>query len=370
MKLIYLFLSMSSSLGKIFKLTTFGESHGVAIGGVIDGCPSGFKIDLKQVQNVLNKRRPGNNKVSSKRIEYDSVNFLSGLFEGKTLGSPIAFYIKNKDVKSKDYSAIKNTYRPSHADYTYQKKYGIRDYRGGGRSSARDTANWVVAGAIASQILYKMGITIYSYVTSIGEVRLEKEYHELNLDTIFNNDVRCPSIKDAENMISLIEECKNTGDSLGGCINTVIKGVPVGLGEPVFDKLSASISRAIMSINACKGIEFGSGFSAAFSRGSIQNDLFLFDGNSVSTATNNSGGIQGGISNGQDICFSASFKPPSSISVPQKTITKDNQYTKISITGRHDPCVVPRAVPIVQSLSAIVILDNFLMNKTTKISDL
>ena len=366
---IFVFI-MSSTLGKIFTLTTFGESHGIAIGGVLDGCPSGLDLDLDYVQKMLDRRKPGVSNITSERKESDKVEFLSGLFEGKTLGTPIGFIIKNKDAKSKDYSALKDVFRPSHADYTYDAKYGVRDYRGGGRSSARETANWVVAGAIASQILLKKGISIYSYVSSIGSIDLEHNYSELDLNNIYTNPVRCPSEKVSKSMVDLIKDYKLKGDTLGGCISTVVKGVSVGLGEPVFDKLNASISRAIMSINACRGIEFGSGFLSSQSKGSVQNDIFISQNNNISTKTNHSGGIQGGISNGNDIFFRSAFKPVSSISLEQETITKDNKEAVLSISGRHDPCVVPRAVPIVESLTAMVILDHFLLNKTTKISDL
>jgi len=361
---------MSSSIGKLFRLTTFGESHGSAIGGVLEGCPAGLKIDFKYVQNYLDKRRPGANCLSSQRKEHDIVHFLSGIFNGVTLGTPIGFLIKNKDAKSSDYNNLKDVYRPSHADFTYDKKYGIRDYRGGGRSSARETANWVVAGSIASQILSKKGISIQSYVSSVGNVNIELDYKELDLDAIYTNEVRCPSEKVAKKMINVIQECQKNGDTVGGKVFCVVKNIPIGLGQPVFNKLQADLAKAIMSINACRGVEFGSGFLSSQSMGSCENDVFVVNKQDVGTKTNNSGGVQGGISNGEDLFFQAAFKPVSTIMQPQVTVDKKMKKKIINPSGRHDPCVVPRVVPIVDSLAAIVILDHYLLNKTTKMSDL
>jgi len=361
---------MSSSIGNLFRLTTFGESHGSCIGGIIDGCPSGLSIDLNHVQAYLNKRKPGAASIFSQRKESDKVEFLSGFFKGVTLGTPIGFLIKNINQQSKDYDNLKDIYRPSHADFTYNKKYGIRDYRGGGRSSARETANWVVAGAIASQILQTKGVYIYSYVSSIGTVDIMKNNIDLDLDLIYSNIVRCPCSKSAKLMQTMIETCKSSGDTVGGCISTIVKGVPFGLGEPVFHKFQAGIARAIMSINACKGISFGSGFVSSTKTGSKENDEFILKSGSVRTKTNNSGGVQGGITNGEDICFHTAFKPVSTLMQNQNTVSDQSKEVVVRVSGRHDPCVVPRAVPIVESLTAIVILDYYLLNKTTKISDL
>jgi chorismate synthase len=361
---------MSSAIGNLFRLTTFGESHGSFIGGVIDGCPSGFSVDLRNIQECLNKRRPGVSSIVSQRKESDEVEILSGVFQGKTLGTPIGFLIKNTNQKSKDYDNLKSIYRPSHADFTYDKKYGIRDYRGGGRSSARETANWVVAGAIAAQILKTKGIDVYSYVSSVGGVDVSEDYVNLDLDSIYKNEVRCPCTQSAKLMQDVIKKCKNNGDTVGGCVSTVVKGVPFGLGEPVFNKFQAGIANAIMSVNACKGVSFGRGFSSSTKTGSKENDKFIVNSGVVSTKTNNSGGVQGGITNGEDVCFHASFKPVSTLMQSQNTINKDYKEVAFTALGRHDPCVVPRAVPVVESLTAIVILDYYLLNKTTKISDL
>jgi len=361
---------MSSSIGNLFRLTTFGESHGSSIGGIIDGCPSGFSIDLKSLQQYLDRRRPGASSIVSQRKEFDEVEILSGVFEGKSLGTPIGFLIKNIDQKSKDYDALKSVYRPSHADFTYDKKYGVRDYRGGGRSSARETANWVVAGAIAAQILKTKGIVVCSFVSSVGGVDISEDYVNLDLDAVYKNEVRCPCTKSAKLMQAVIKKCRDNGDTVGGCVSTVVKGVPFGLGEPVFNKFQAGISRAIMSINACKGISFGSGFSSSTKTGSMENDEFILNSGAVSTKTNNSGGVQGGITNGQDVYFHAAFKPVSTLMQSQNTVTADCKEIAFTAAGRHDPCVVPRAVCVVESLTAIVILDYYLLNKTTKISEL
>ena len=361
---------MPSTIGNLFRLTTFGESHGESIGGIIDGCPSGFSIDLKNLQECLDKRKPGVSSIVSQRKESDEVEILSGVFQGKTLGTPIGFLIKNTNQKSKDYDSLKSIYRPSHADFTYDKKYGIRDYRGGGRSSARETANWVVAGAIAAQILKAKGISVYSYVSSVGGVDVSQDYLNLDLDSIYNSEVRCPCVRSAKLMKGVIEKCKKNGDTVGGCVSTVVKGVPFGLGEPVFNKFQAAIAHAVMSVNACKGVSFGSGFSSSKKTGSKENDEFILKSGVLSTKTNNSGGIQGGITNGEDVCFHAAFKPVSTIMQSQNTINKDYKEVVFTASGRHDPCVVPRAVSVVESLTAIVILDYYLLNKTTKMSDL
>tara|TARA_Y100000766_G_scaffold275152_1_gene277882 strand:- start:440 stop:1525 length:1086 start_codon:yes stop_codon:yes gene_type:complete len=361
---------MSSSIGKLFRLTTFGESHGLAMGGVIDGCPSGFKIDFKQIQEFLNKRRPGSSVIYSERNESDQVEFMSGILDGVTLGSPIGFIIKNSDQKIKDYSSYRDVFRPSHSDYTYESKYGIRDYKGGGRSSARETVNWVVAGAIATQILSFKKIYIYSYVSAVGDIILDQHYSKLDLNNIYNNNVRCPSQKTAFLMEDLISTCKQKGDTIGGQVSTIIKGLPVGLGEPVFSKLNSGLAKAIIGINACRGIEFGSGFTGSSRKGSEENDQFFVDSNSIKVKTNNSGGIQGGISNGQEVFFKSAFKPVSSIMKKQSTVNNKLQQVNLMPAGRHDPCVVPRAVPIVSALTAIIVLDYYLLSKTTKLSDL
>jgi len=352
-----------NSFGHIFKLTSFGESHGIAIGGVIDGCPSNVEIDLDKIQLDLDRRKPGQSKITTDRNEEDKVEFISGIFEGKTLGTPIAFLIKNKEQKSDDYDKLKGVFRPSHADFTYQNKFGIRDHRGGGRSSARETAVRVVAGAIAKQILSGIGISIHAYVSKINSVELTKSYFEIDANLIDSNIVRCPDDEVARKMISLIEQAKSEGDSLGGIITCFAKGVPVGLGEPVFDRLNADLAKAMMSINAVKGFELGSGFGSVNMKGSEHNDEFLPGGK---TKTNFSGGIQGGISNGEDIYFNVAFKPVASIKKMQNTIDQNDNQVKLEVEGRHDPCVVPRAVPIVEAMSALVILDHYLRNQSSR----
>ena len=361
---------MSSSIGHLFKLTTFGESHGPAIGGVIDGCPAGLAIDLKHINKFLEKRSPGTEAIFSQRKELDRVEFLSGIHNGITLGTPIGFFARNTDCNSDDYKDIQNNYRPSHADFVYEKKYGLRDYRGGGRASARDTFNWVVGGAIASQVLQELNIFTYSYVSSVGGIDVQDSASNFDLDSIYQNDVRCPCSLTRPKMKKLIQSCLENGDSVGGCVSTIVKGVPIGLGEPVFDKLNAAIAKGIMSINAAKGVSFGSGFNSSTKTGSVENDAFVVKSGSVSTSSNNSGGIQGGISNGQDIVFHTAFKPVSTIKKKQKTVDNMMKEVVISPSGRHDPCVVPRAVPIVQSVTAMIVLDFYLLNKTNKISDL
>ena len=351
-----------STFGNYFKLTTFGESHGEAIGGVIDGCPAGVSIDLVAIENQMLRRRPGQSTIVTQRKEADTVRFLSGIFEGKTTGSPIGFIIENNNQKSADYTHIKDSYRPSHADYTFDKKYGHRDYRGGGRSSARETACRVAAGAIASQLLGAIAIT--GYVSSVGDLTLEKPYQELDFNTVDSNVVRCPDAEMASKMIAKIKEVKKQGDTIGGIITCVIQNVPVGLGEPVFDKLHAQLGKAMLSINAVKGFEFGSGFKGATMNGSEHNDLFNQDG---TTKSNLSGGVQGGISNGMDIYFRVAFKPVATIMQKQQTINSKGEKIEMQGKGRHDPCVVPRAVPIVEAMAALTIADFWLANKLSKL---
>ena len=353
---------MSNTIGKLFRLTTFGESHGIAIGGIIDGCPAGIPLNFKAIQLELNRRKPGQNKLTTARNEADEVQFLSGIFEGKTTGTPIGFQIVNKDQKSKDYSNIKEVFRPSHADFTYQKKYGIRDYRGGGRSSARETANWVVAGAIAKQILanYLPQVSIKAYTSSIGNIYCVKPYQDLDFSKREENMVRCPDANYALQMEDLIKKTKKEGDTLGGTITCIIENLPIGLGEPVFDKFQARLAQAMLSINAVKGFEYGAGFCATNMKGSEHNDIFLEDG---TTKTNLSGGIQGGITNGMPIYFRVAFKPVATLLQEQETITVQGEKTVLKPKGRHDTCVVPRAVPIVEALSALVALDLYLLAK-------
>lgn len=354
---------MASTFGKIFKITSFGESHGKAIGGVIDGCPAGIKIDISEIQKQLNRRRPGQSQITSQRKESDKVEFLSGILNDITLGTPIGFIINNNDANSSDYESTKSLYRPSHADFVYEKKYGLRDHRGGGRSSARETAVRVVAGSIANQIISKQGILIKAFVSKVKSIEVTKNYFEYNLDNIDNSIVRCPDNDISKKMISLIKDAKDKGDTLGGEITCVAANVPIGLGEPVFDKLDADLAKAMLSINAVKGIFIGNNKTEAF--GSESNDVLQnLDGK---TKTNNSGGIVGGISNGNDIFFNVSFKPVSTLMQVQDTINDQGKKTTINPKGRHDPCVLPRAVPIVEAMTAIVILDHFLINKTNKI---
>ena len=357
---------MSNTFGKIFKLTSFGESHGTAIGGVIDGCPAGIEIDIKLIQKQLNRRRPGQSVITTSRDEKDKVEFLSGIFEGKTLGTPIGFLIKNSDQKSNDYSDIKSTFRPSHADFSYQTKYGIRDFRGGGRSSARETACRVVAGAIAQQLLLLLGVSVKAYVSQVKDIKIDKSYLDLDLNKIDDNIVRCPDSKIAEDMIALINKVRDDGDSLGGKITGVAINVPVGWGEPVFDKLHADLGKAMLSINAVKGFNYGlNSIDISECLGSEVNDILKnIDGK---THTNNSGGIQGGISNGNDIYFNVVFKPVATIMKGQKSINSEGDSVVIEPKGRHDSCVVPRAVPIVESMTALVLIDHYLRSKTNKL---
>jgi len=347
-----------NSFGKLFKLTTYGESHGAAIGGIIDGCPSGLTLDFDAIQDELNRRKPGQSKIVTQRKEPDSVEFYSGIFEGVTTGTPIGFVIHNTNQKSKDYSHIKDVYRPSHADYTYEKKYGVRDYRGGGRSSARETASRVVAGAIAKQML--ASIEINAITSSVGDIFIDKPYQDLDFSKTESNIIRCPDEVTAEKMIAKVEEIKKQGDTIGGTITCVIKNVPIGLGEPVFDKLHAELGKAMLSINAVKGFEYGSGFCGAKMKGSEHNDLFNEDG---TTKTNLSGGIQGGISNGMDIYFRVAFKPVATVIQKQDALNSAGEIVEMQGKGRHDPCVVPRAVPIVEAMAALVIADNILLRR-------
>jgi len=351
-----------NTFGNIFKLTTFGESHGPALGGIIDGCPSGLTIDFNSIETEMNRRKPGQSAIVTQRKEPDSVTFYSGIFEGKTTGTPIGFLIHNTDQKSKDYTHIKDSYRPSHADYVYDKKYGHRDYRGGGRSSARETACRVVAGAIAKQILSDIKIT--AFVSSVGDIKVDKHYSELDFSEIEKNPVRCADSKTALLMENYIKEIRKEGDTVGGVVSCVIENTPIGLGEPVFDKLHADLGKAMLSINAVKGFEFGSGFEGTKLKGSQHNDSFNSDGK---TKTNNSGGIQGGISNGMDIYFNVAFKPVATIMKAQQTIDSKNNVVEMKGKGRHDPCVVPRAVPIVEAMAALVLVDFYLINRTIKL---
>ena len=352
-----------NTFGSLFKLTSFGESHGKAVGGVIEGVMPGMELDEQFIQNELNRRKPGQSSITTPRDEDDKVEFLSGVFEGKTTGTPIGFIIRNKDQRSKDYSNIKDVYRPSHADYTYQEKYGIRDYRGGGRSSARETIARVVAGAIAKLMLKEYGISIQAYTSTVGEIKVEKPYYELDLSKTESNIVRCPDAEVAEKMITYIDEVRKDKDSVGGIITCVMKDIPVGLGEPVFSRLHAELGKAMLSINAVKGFEYGMGFDAARMKGSQHNDEFYMDGNRVRTKTNSAGGILGGISSGEDIYFNVAFKPVATILKEQHTVTKDGKEVASTVKGRHDPCVLPRAVPIIEAMAAMVIVDMVLYNK-------
>ena len=354
-----------NTFGTLFKLTTFGESHGEAIGGVVDGMPAGIEIDQAFVQAELNRRRPGQSHITTGRKEEDKVEFLSGIFEGKSTGCPIGFIVRNQDHHSQDYENMRCLFRPSHADYTYYNKYGIRDHRGGGRSSARITISRCVAGALAKLALKQLGISIQAYTSQVGDIRLGRDYRLYNIAEAENNIVRCPDAEKAKEMEELITAVKAEGDTIGGVITCVIKGCPVGLGQPEFDKLHARLGYAMLGINAAKGFEYGEGFDGASERGSQQNDLFTPEG----TATNHSGGIQGGISNGQDIYFRVAFKPVATLLQEQQTIDLEGNPTTLKARGRHDPCVVPRAVPIVEAMAAIVILDEFLQNIPIKLSN-
>jgi len=354
---------LNNSFGNLFKLTTFGESHGAAIGGIIDGCPAGISLDFEAIQFELDRRKPGQSKVTTQRKEPDTVVFLSGIFEGKTTGMPIGFQIKNTNQRSKDYNHNDNVFRPSHADFTYQKKYGTRDFRGGGRSSARETANWVVAGAIAKQVIklhFKQKIEVNAYTSSIGTIYLEKPYQAIDFSKVEDSIVRCPNKEVSEKMIDLLSKIRKDGDTIGGKITCAVKNMPIGLGEPVFNKLHAKLGFAMLTINAVKGFEFGTGFCSAEMRGSEHNDLFNTDG---TTKSNLSGGIQGGISNGMDIYFRVGFKPVATLMQEQQTIDSNGNEVILKGKGRHDPCVVPRAVPIVEAMTNLVLVDFLLLNK-------
>ncbi len=362
----------SNTFGTLFKLTTFGESHGVALGGIIDGCPAGLEIDLEFVKSELQRRKPGQSHITTQRKEEDEVKFLSGIFEGKTTGHPIGFTIENTNQKPTDYEHIKDTFRPSHADYTYQEKYGIRDYRGGGRSSARETACRIVGGAIAKLYLKHLNVSIQAYVSQVGHIKLEKTYQELDLSKTEESIIRCPDAATAFKMVSYIEDIRKEGDTIGGIVSCVIKGTPIGLGEPVFDKLHADLGKAMLSINAVKGFEYGEGFNSINFKGSELNDNFVSsseveNNKKITTSTNHSGGIQGGISNGQDINFKVAFKPVATIMQDQQSVDKDGNELVVKGKGRHDPCVLPRAVPIVESMAALVIADFALRNRTSKL---
>lgn len=359
---------MSSTYGKIFKISTFGESHGRAVGVVIDGCPAGVLFDELFIQQELLRRKPGQSRITTQRKENDTFEVLSGVFEGKTTGTPIALVIFNEDQRSKDYGHIADKFRPSHADYTYQEKYGVRDYRGGGRSSARETAARVAAGAVAQLILRDKGVEVFSYVSQVGAIRLDKSYNEVDLSRIESNAVRCPDPEKAEEMFTYIDKIRKQGDSIGGIITGVIKGVPAGWGEPVFDKLHAELGKAMLSINAVKGFSYGSGFEGITLLGSEHNDAFYTDEQGkVRTRTNLSGGVQGGISNGEDIYFQVAFKPVATIMIDQESVNEAGESVIVSGKGRHDPCVLPRAVPIVDAMSALVLVDFYLRAQTSKI---
>ncbi len=357
---------MGNTFGNRFKIHTFGESHGKAIGVTIDGCPAGMDIDEPFIQQELDRRKPGQSHITTQRQESDTFQILSGVFEGKTTGTPIMLLIPNEDQRSKDYSHIADKYRPSHADYTYQEKYGIRDYRGGGRSSARETAARVAAGAVAKLFLQPKNINIHAYVSQVGSMKLQKDYQELDLSFAEENIVRCPDPEMAKKMIAYIDETRKKRDTIGGIVSCVITGVPAGLGEPVFDKLHAELGKAMLSINAVKGFEYGSGFEGIKMYGSAHNDLFYNEAGQIHTKTNHSGGIQGGISNGEDIYFNVAFKPVATIMQDQESVNQTGEAAVVSGKGRHDPCVVPRAVPIVEAMAALVIADFYLLNKTTK----
>ncbi|WP_323758470.1 chorismate synthase [Roseivirga sp.] len=358
---------MGNTFGNLFRIHTYGESHGKALGVIIDGCPAGLHIDEAFIQSELDRRKPGQSKITTQRKEADEFEIVSGVFEGKSTGTPISIIIRNQDQKSKDYSHIADKFRPSHADYTFQKKYGIRDYRGGGRSSARETVARVAAGAIAKLYLRHHEISFHAYVSQVGNLKLDKDYTQLDLTKTEDNILRCPDPEMAEKMIELIDQTRKNRDTIGGIVTGVILGVPAGLGEPVFDKLHAEIGKAMLSINAVKGFEYGSGFEGVKMNGSEHNDAFYMDNNIVKTRTNYSGGIQGGISNGQDIYFNVAFKPVATIMIDQESINEAGDTVAVEGKGRHDPCVVPRAVPIVEAMAALVIADYLLISETNRI---
>lgn len=356
-----------NTFGKIFRLTSFGESHGTAVGGVVDGMPAGIAINLNHVQHELDRRRPGQSAIVTPRKESDRVEVLSGLFEGVTTGTPIGFEVRNADHHSADYGNIRQTFRPSHADYTYTEKYGLRDHRGGGRSSARETIARVVAGAFARQALDQLGISIYAYTSQVGDISLDPDYRKYDPALVETNAVRCPDPETAARMYDLIDKVRREGDTIGGTVTCVVKGVPTGLGEPVFDKLHARLAYAMMGINAAKGFEYGMGFDGVGNRGSMMNDAFTSDNGKIHTSTNHSGGIQGGISNGEDIYFRVAFKPVATLLRDVDTVDASGNPTVLKAKGRHDPCVLPRAVPIVEAMAAMTVLDMYLLNKTTRL---
>ena len=358
---------MFNSFGNIVRLTSFGESHGKGIGGVLDGFPAGIKIDMEFIQAELDRRKPGQSKLTTDRKEGDKVEFLSGIFEEKTTGCPIAFIVWNENQHSSDYNNLREVYRPSHADFTYMTKYGIRDHRGGGRSSARETISRVVAGALAKLALKQLGISIQAYTSQVGEIALDKDYIHYDLAAAEENAVRCPDAEKAKAMEELICRVKAEGDTIGGVITCVIKGCPIGLGEPVFGKLHAALGNAMLSINAAKAFEYGNGFNGLEQKGSEQNDVFFNNNGRIETRTNHSGGIQGGISNGQDIYFRVAFKPVATLLMEQHTVNIDGIDTTLKARGRHDPCVLPRAVPIVEAMAALTILDYYLIDRTTQL---
>jgi chorismate synthase len=356
-----------NTFGKLFRITTFGESHGAGIGVVIDGCPAGLVIDENFITHQLKRRKPGQSAITTSRNEDENFEILSGVFEGKSTGAPIAIFIRNKDTKSEDYLHLKDVYRPNHADYTYEQKYGIRDHRGSGRASARETVARVLGGSVAQLLLHHHKISVHAYVSSVGKITMEQSVDSVDLNLIDSNIVRCPDTVITKQMEDYILSIKEAGDSIGGCITCIIQGVPAGLGEPVFDKLHAELAKAMMSINAVKGFEIGDGFSSTLRKGSEHNDVFVNSDAGIKTATNNSGGIQGGISNGETIYFRVAFKPVSTIMQEQQSIDKNGNAITLAGLGRHDPCVVPRAVPIVESMAALVIADYLLLDKNSRI---
>lgn len=358
---------MRNIFGNIFTLTTFGESHGPAVGGVVDGMPAGIDIDIDFIQSELDRRRPGQSRITTSRNEADRVELLSGVFEGKSTGCPIGFIVRNTNQHSQDYENMRCLFRPSHADFTYTEKYGRRDHRGGGRSSARVTISRCVAGALAKLALRQLGISIQAYTAQVGYIAIDRDWHSHDLSLTETNAVRCPDLKKAAEMEDLICRVKADGDTIGGIIACVIKGCPAGLGEPEFGKLHAALGAAMLSINAVKGFEYGEGFGGVTARGSEQNDTFTSTDGRITTATNRSGGIQGGISNGREIFFRVAFKPVATLLMEQQTVDKEGNATTLTARGRHDPCVLPRAVPIVEAMAAITILDQYLMNKTVKL---
>lgn len=369
---LYIYYSqlMRNTFGNIFTLTTFGESHGEAVGGVVDGMPAGIDIDTDFIQSELNRRRPGQSRITTSRNEADRVELLSGVFEGKSTGCPIGFIVRNTNQHSGDYDNMRDLFRPSHADFTYSSKYGVRDHRGGGRSSARITISRCVGGALAKLALRQLGISVQAYTSQVGDIALERDYHRYDLSLTESNAVRCPDPDKAQAMEQLIARMKAEGDTIGGIITCVIKGCPVGLGEPEFDKLHAALGSAMLGINAVKGFEYGEGFDGVTARGSEQNDVFVSDNGRITTLTNHSGGIQGGISNGQDIYFRVAFKPVATVLRTQQTVDKHGNNVEFAARGRHDPCVLPRAVPVVEAMAAMVVLDHYMLNRAANIGAL